>query len=76
MRYRGYYYDDETGLFYVGSRYYDPEIGRWINADGYVNIDQGALGTNMYFYCLNDPVNMLNDDGCRAKSIWSNLYLE
>ncbi len=34
IRYRGYYYDVETGFYYVSSRYYDPEIGRWINADG------------------------------------------
>ena len=33
LRYRGYYYDSETGFYYVSSRYYDPEIGRWINAD-------------------------------------------
>ncbi|MBQ4062613.1 MAG: RHS repeat-associated core domain-containing protein, partial [Christensenellaceae bacterium] len=33
FRYRGYYYDKETGFYYVSSRYYDPEIGRWINAD-------------------------------------------
>ena len=37
IRYRGYYYDVETGLYYVSSRYYDPEIGRWINADSILN---------------------------------------
>lgn len=34
LRYRGYVYDTETGLYYVSSRYYNPEVGRWINADG------------------------------------------
>ena len=37
FRYRGYYYDSESGLYYLNSRYYDPEVGRFINADGYVN---------------------------------------
>ena len=36
FRYRGYYYDSETGFYYVSSRYYDPEIGRWINADNVI----------------------------------------
>ena len=71
FRYRGYFYDAETGFYYLNSRYYDPEVGRFLNADGQVNIDQGLLGTNMYSYCLNDPVNMLDDEGCRAKSVWS-----
>ena len=44
FRYRGYVYDPETGFYYVSSRYYDPEIGRFINADGYVSTGQGVLG--------------------------------
>ena len=40
----------------MASRYYDPEIGRWINADGYVSTGQGLLGNNMYAYCGNNPV--------------------
>ncbi|MBR5323078.1 MAG: hypothetical protein IKU48_05995 [Clostridia bacterium] len=57
FRYRGYYYDAETGFYYVSSRYYDPEIGRWINADGFVSTGQGLLSNNMYSYCLNNPIN-------------------
>ena len=37
IRYRGYYYDFETGFYYLQSRYYDPAMGRFINADGYIN---------------------------------------
>ena len=55
LRYRGYVYDTETGLYYVSSRYYDPEIGRWINADIYTATGQGFVGNNMFIYCLNNP---------------------
>ena len=63
LRYRGYYYDSETGLYYVSSRYYDPEIGRWINTDGYVSTGQGVLGNNMFAYCGNNPVNRVDPTG-------------
>ncbi len=56
LRYRGYVYDTETGLYYLQSRYYNPEIGRFINADAFASTGQGALGNNMYAYCLNNPV--------------------
>ena len=63
FRYRGYVYDTETGLYYLGSRYYNPETGRFINADGYVSTGQGVLEKNMYAYCLNNPVNMFDPSG-------------
>ena len=56
FRYRGYYYDVESGLYYLNSRYYDPQTGRFINADSYVSTGQGITGTNMFAYCANDPV--------------------
>ena len=56
IRYRGYYYDTETGFSYLNSRYYDPEVCRFVNADGYVSTGQGLLGNNMFAYCLNNPV--------------------
>ena len=56
LRYRSYVYDTETGYYYLQSRYYDPEIGRFINADGYVSTGQGLLGNNMFAYCNNNPV--------------------
>ena len=56
LRYRGYVYDTEWGLYYLQSRYYDPELGRFINADAFVSTGQGLLGNNMFAYCNNRPV--------------------
>ena len=66
FRYRGYYYDSETGFYYVSSRYYDPEIGRWINADttDVLSLPYYHLGQyNLFSYCNNNPVNDRDDDG-------------
>ena len=64
FRYRGYFYDVETGLYYVSSRYYDPEIGRWINVDGEISeIGGDVLGYNLFAYCFNNPVNMHDPTG-------------
>ena len=63
FRYRGYVYDTETGLYYLQTRYYDPEVGRFINADAYVSTGQGVLGNNMYLYCGNNPVNVFDPTG-------------
>ena len=63
IRYRGYYYDTETGFYYVSSRYYDPEIGRWINADGFISTGQDITGYNMFAYCGNNPVNRKDPTG-------------
>ena len=64
FRYRGYYYDDETGFYYVSSRYYDPEVGRWINADNVIAGVGGDLkGYNLFAYCFNNPVNMDDQAG-------------
>jgi RHS repeat-associated protein len=57
FRYRGYAFDEETGFYYLNSRYYDPEIGRFVNSDILVNHDQSILGANLYAYCANNPVN-------------------
>ena len=56
LRYRGYYYDAETGYYYLQSRYYDPTVRRFINADSYASTGQGFVGTNMFTYCNNNPV--------------------
>ena len=63
LRYRGYYYDTETGFYFLQSRYYDPTVGRFINADGYVSTGQGISGYNMFAYCGNDPVNRSDSTG-------------
>ena len=73
IRYRGYYYDAETELYYLHSRYYDPEVGRFINADAFASTGQGILGANMFAYCENrvnsridrqgtDPIDMIDVD--------------
>ena len=63
FRYRGYVYDTETGFYYLQSRYYDPEIGRFINADGYVTTDIEPVAANMYAYCNNNPINRYDPSG-------------
>ena len=63
LRYRGYYYDSETGFYYLQSRYYDPEICRFINADGYASTGQSYLGYNMFTYCNNAPVSFKDSNG-------------
>ena len=50
LRYRGYYYDNETGFYYLQSRYYDPANRRFINADATVSTGQGFIGTNAFVY--------------------------
>ena len=72
FRYRGYYYDTETGLYYLTTRYYDPEVCRFISADVYMSTGQGVLGGNMWAYCLNNPVNMIDVNGELAS--WSQIF--
>jgi RHS repeat-associated protein len=69
IRYRGYYYDQETGLFYLKSRYYDPDTGRFINADdpSVLDLTKGDInGFNLYAYCRNMPIMMVDSTGCLA----------
>ncbi len=63
LRYRGYYYDAETGFYYLQSRYYDPNTCRFINADSYASTGQSYLGYNMFAYCGNNPVERTDADG-------------
>ena len=63
LRYRGYYYDAELDMYYLQSRYYDPQIGRFINADVYASTGAGVLGCNMFAYCNNTPVNATDPTG-------------
>ena len=66
LRYRGYYQDVETGFYYLQSRYYDPVIGRFINADlpEYAALSATDItGTNLFAYCKNDPINHADEDG-------------
>ncbi len=63
FRYRGYYYDSETGFYYLQTRYYDPEVGRFLNADGYIGANGDIIGYNMYAYCSNRPTVAIDIDG-------------
>ena len=56
--YKGYYYDEETELYYCNTRYYSPEIGRWISIDDVGYLDPESInGLNLYCYCMNDSMN-------------------
>ena len=63
LRYRGYLYDSETGFYYLSSRYYDPKIRRFINADSQLNLRDGVLGFNVFAYCLNNPPAYADENG-------------
>ena len=64
LRYRGYYYDNETGFYYLQSRYYDPVVGRFISPDTFASTDvTDIISANMFAYCNNDPVNYKDDGG-------------
>ena len=64
LRYRGYVYDTETGLYYLNSRYYNPTWGRFINTDSEMaGIGGDTQGYNLFAYCQNNPVNMSDHDG-------------
>ncbi|MDD7393052.1 MAG: RHS repeat-associated core domain-containing protein, partial [Eubacteriales bacterium] len=61
FRYRGYYYDNESGLYYLQSRYYDPVTGRFLNADK--RFDINLQNNNLFAYCLNNPINLIDKNG-------------
>ena len=67
LRYRGYYYDTESGLYYLQSRYYDPAVCRFVNADNAaviaVSPEKANWDKNLFAYCDNDPVNRKDDGG-------------
>ena len=66
LRYRGYVFDQDSGLYYLQSRYYNPVIGRFINADGLTSTSQGLVGNTMFVYCLNNPTNFSDTTGFLA----------
>ena len=67
FRYRDYYYDVETGLYFLKTRYYDPEIGRFITIDDLQYLDPETInGLNLYAYCGNNPVMNVDPTGCFA----------
>ncbi len=75
FRYRGYYYDEETGFYYVSSRYYDPEIGRFLNSDevGLMSCFGLSVSYNLFAYCDNTPINMTDPRGYKATKFYSGV---
>ena len=65
FRYRGYYYDQETGFYYLQSRYYDPSVGRFINGDDidFIGISEKVTDINLFAYCNNNPINNIDMTG-------------
>lgn len=70
FRYKGYYFDKETGFFYCKSRYYLPQWCRWFNADNLVNLRRNvSCGTNLFGYCNDLPITNTDDSGNFAISV-------
>ena len=64
FRYRGYYYDVETKLYYLMTRYYDPETGRFISMDSVEYLNPNSInGLNLYSYCGNNPIMYSDENG-------------
>ncbi len=63
LRYRGYYYDTETGFYYLGSRYYDPQMYRFLNADSLLLFGNDLKGINLFSYCDDNPISYIDTDG-------------
>ena len=62
--YRGYYFDSDLNLYYLGTRYYDYNTGRFVNADSMMSGASGSLeGYNLFVYCFNDPINFSDSEG-------------
>ena len=70
IRYRGYYYDSETGFYYLQSRYYDPETDRFINADGILGANGDILSYNLFAYCSNNLINHCDPTGKAIGQLW------
>ncbi len=70
LRYRSYVYDEETSLYYLQSRYYNPEVGRFISSDIYACTGQGLLGNNMFAYCGNNPTSRDDHGG----DFWDTVF--
>lgn len=70
--YRGYVYDEETGLYYLRSRYYNPTWCRFVNADDTVENGTGYIGCNQFAYCINNPVFRIDEAGTQslAAPVW------
>ena len=74
FRYRGYLFDPETNLYYLNSRYYDPEVSRFISPDSIEYLDPESInGLNLYCYCGNNPVMYVDESGNSWNSFWKGV---
>lgn len=69
IRYRSYYFDSETNFYYLNSRYYSPEMCRFLNADGVIGANQDIHAYNLFAYCSNNPINFCDPSGCYTITI-------
>ena len=69
LTYRGYIYDRETGFYYLQSRYYDPSVGRFLNADSVLSIHPSSSECNLFRYCNNNPINRIDETGTMAVAV-------
>ncbi len=72
FRYRSYYYDTETGWYYLQSRYYDPTVCRFLNADAIIGANGGFVGFNIFAYCNNNPVAFYDPSGMFCEICYQN----
>lgn len=73
FRFKGYYYDEELGMYYLNSRYYDPETGRFVNADrvSILAIQKDLCDRNLYVYCDNNPIVREDEKG----ALWASVAI-
>ena len=81
LRYRGYVYDEDTTLYYLQTRYYDPQTGRFINADdtAYIGATGTVLSANIFTYCENNAImftdyngQLLKEEKEAGRKFWKN----
>ena len=76
FRFKCYVYDEDMFLYYLQSRYYDPQTGRFISADAYLVAGDHINSTNMFAYCLNNPVMYWDPRGTSETNVMSSIYQE
>jgi RHS repeat-associated protein len=77
FRYSGYYFDIENNMYYLNSRYYDSNVGRFISPDSLEYLEPNSInGLNLYCYCMNNPINKVDPSGTSWKSFWSKIKVK